>query len=298
MKKIITILIALTASILCLSAANQGTITKTYDYKGFSTIDIGNFFEVTVEKSKDYKVDVIVSKEYEDYLDVTVKNGILSIAFKKLPAKLTAASIGKIANAHICLPEMSGVNLSGAAKLNCNDSFDLGRGVFNMSIEGASSVNGLEVNATEARIYGSGAAKAEMKGSFASVYFTLSGTSRIDADLSADDLIVKASGTSVLDVTGEFEDVNLDASGVANITVSGEGDELVARTSGTASVDASSMVVMGAEVSLAGASVTKVNVVKNLEISAQGASRCIYKDIKGLKITEKGTSRAATIKPE
>ncbi len=298
MKRALTILASIAALLIGIEAAAQNTVTKKYDYKGFNSIEVSSFFNVTVEKSKNYSVKAIVSEEYEEYLEIRLKGNELSIGFRSLPAKLLVSSVSGIASVKVSMPELSRVELSGSSKLSCNDNFDLGRGVFNLSVSGASCLEALSISASEGRIYASGASKSRIDGDFVDLTINNSGTARIEGDLSAEDFEIKSSGTSVLDIEGKFEDLDIYASGVSNVTILGLAESIDINASGTASVDASKLAVKEAEVKLSAASVAKVNASRTLEVSASGTSRCSYKDNDRLQVIEKGISRASVLRAE
>ena len=188
--------------------------------------------------------------------------------------------------------------MSGSSKLSCKDNFDLGRGVFNLSVSGTSRLEALSISASEGRIYASGASKARIDGDFIDLLINSSGTARIEGDLSSEDFEIKTSGTSVLDLEGQFEDLEINASGVSNVTLLGLAESIEINASGTSSVDASKLAVKEAEVKLSAASVAKVNASRILEVSASGTSRCSYKDNDNLQVIEKGISRTSFLRAE
>lgn len=287
-----TVVAACTAS----TPTSGATVTKDYDYKNFKSISVSNFFDVTVIKSAGYDVRVTVSEEYEEYLDVKIKDGTLSIGFKNLPTRLNAAQIGKIAKAEVKLPSLEGVSVAGAGKLTSKDHFELGRGVFNMSVSGASQVKKLDVNASEARLYLSGASKSSLTGKFVDLYVTASGTARAELAASADELEAKASGTAVIELEGSYDEVGLNSSGVGNITMSGDAGSVELRGAGTSGFNLADLEARTVEVELGGASVAKVNALRELSVELSGSTRCSYVDNNGLKIRNNGVSTASRLR--
>lgn len=295
MKRALTEFLTAAGMFCCIASASAETVTKNYDFKDFKTLEVSNFFDVTMTKSSEYSVNITVSEEYEKYLDIVVKNGSLSVAFKNLPAKLSALQVGKIAKAEISMPELDGLTMSGASKFTSEDLIDLGRGVFNLSLSGAAQVNNINVNASEARMYLSGASRCSLSGEYVELHFSVSGTSRAEVNATADDLDIKSSGTAVMEIEGEYDEVSLNTSGVANITMKGKAEEMTIKGTGTSGIDVTELVVDSADVTLGGAAVAKVNVKKNLKASLDGTSRCSYMDYNTLKITE-SVARAAKLK--
>lgn len=295
MKKVSALLTLASAMLLFTVSASAATVTKDYDYKDFKSLEVSNFFDVKLNKSNHYGVNVTVSEEYEQYLDIQEKNGVLTIAFKNLPAKLNAAQIGRIAKAEVSMPEINGLTMAGVSKLTSSELFDLGKGVFNLSLKGAAEVNNLNINASEARMYLSGAARCSLSGEFVELHFSLSGTSRAEIKANADDLEIKSASAAVMEITGEYDEASLETSGVGNITMKGKADEMSITGSGTSGVDVTEFVVNSADVKLSGAAVAKVNVKNKLNATLDGTSRCSYVDYSTLKIKE-SVSRAAKLK--
>lgn len=297
MKKIISSIIAgLVAALMTVSSAFAATVSKSFDYSGFKRLSVSNFFDVTVNKSSHFEVKVTVSKEYEDYLDVRIKNGELHIGFKSLPTKLNAKQIGRIASAEVSLPSLEGISLTGASKLSTDDSFDLGRKAFNLSVSGASNLAKLDVNAGEARMYVSGASRCILSGGFTDLHLEVSGSSRAELEASADELEAKVSGASVIEFDGQYDDVSLSSSGVGNITMGGVAGDVELKGSGTSGFDLVDLEARSVEVELGGASVSKVNAKKDLSVELSGASRCSYVDNKGMKISGQSMGRATKLK--
>lgn len=297
MKRLITILLTTAALIAASFSANAGTFKKSYDFKGFNNVDVSSFFDVTIEKSNNYSTEVYVSDEYKDYLDIKVKGNTLYIGFRNLPTKLQVKSVtGRIANATITLPELAGLNLSGAAKAHCIGAFDLGRGVFNLQASGASSFDGLNVVGSTAKAYLSGSAKGEMKGDFVDMDITASGAARGEMKIGADKLTIKSSGAAVIEMEGEYDELDFGASGSANITIEGAANTAKYGASGAASIDAAKLMVADAKVDISGAAVCKVDASESLKVTASGAAKCMYKDNKKLKVKEEGVSRGATVR--
>lgn len=294
-KTLSTVTAFMAAAILSASSTFAGTVTKNYDLEDFKTIEVSNFFDVTVMKASNFGVKVTVSEEYQNYLEVYVRNGELSIGFKNLPAKLSVVQVGKIAKAEVSLPSFEGVSLSGASKISSNDEFDLGQGVFNVSVSGTSNVNGLKVSAGEARFYVSGASKCSVTGDFVELHLNGSGTSRTEINANADVLEAMASGTAVMEINGDYDTVNVESSGVGNIKMTGKAEEIEISGSGTSGTDLTKMSGNSVKVELSGAAVAKVNAEKTLSVSLSAASKCSYIDNKGLKITEENVARAAKL---
>lgn len=297
MKRLFSIIALLAFSLTAASASNGITIEKNYSYKDFRGLAISNTFDVSVEKSDRYSVNVAVLDEYAPYLDIKVNGGILYIGFKNLPKKLSTTSyIKSAAVAKVSMPALERLSLSGASKCTSDDRFDINDSYFQMSVSGASEVGRIEVYGGDARIKVSGASRVNVAGGFVDVEIEVSGTSRATFKAAGEDLDVKTSGTGVADIEGKYDEMTLTASGASNITVKGSAGDLEVKASGAASVDAINAPVRSAEVSLSGASVCKTAVTEELEAECTGASTLSYKADGRIELELKEIARSATLK--
>lgn len=296
MKKLYCIIAILCMSLLSAKAADV-IIEKNYNLKDFRGLSISSTFEVTAVQSDSYSVNIAVPAEYAPYLDVRVTGGILNIGFKNLPRKLNAASIVKSAAvAKVSMPSLERLSLSGASKFESEDAFNIGNAGFQISVSGASEVKRVEVYGADALINVSGAARANIAGSFIDVEIVASGTARVMLTADGEDLDVKTSGSAVADIEGLYENFDFNTSGAANITVKGGAEDMDVECSGASSVDALKAPVRTADVSLSGASVCKAYVSEKLEVKCSGASSLSYKADGDIMLNIKEISRTAGLK--
>ena len=296
MKKLYCIIAILCMSLLSAKAADV-IIEKNYNLKDFRGLSISNTFEVTAVQSDHYSVNIAVPAEYAPYLDIRVTGGILNIGFKNLPRKLNASSIIKSsAVAKVSMPSLERLSLSGASKFESEDAFNIGNAGFQISVSGASEVKRVEVYGADAHINASGAARANIAGSFIDVEIVASGTARVMLTADGEDLDVRTSGSAVADIEGVYEDFDFNTSGAANITVKGGAEDMDVECSGASSVDALKAPVRTADVSLSGASICKSYVSEELDVKCSGASSLTYKADGDIKLNIKEISRTAGLK--
>ena len=295
MKRIVYIFAVLATTISgCFTAAAQ-TVSKDFDLKDFTGIELANDFRATVQKSDSYKVSVEVSEDLAPYLDVRVSKGDIIIELRNAPTKLTILK-NKVMNATISMPELRSVTLNGSSKLTVANGFDLGDGSFAMATAGTSEVRQMEITAKNASLNLSGASRVHLNGDFVSVNIQSVGTSRLDMTADAVDLTVKSAGTAVSEIDGTFDTVDLDLGGTANVTLKGQADEMDVVATSAGSVDALRMPVATASVQLSGAGVCKTYVKEALEVQCTGASTCSYKVDGDIKLDLKEIARTATLK--
>lgn len=286
------------AEILANEAEAPATIIKNYKVSNFKGIQAQSVFDVTVRRSSKYSLEIEISKEYEDYLDIKVVNGTLRLGFKNInSARRLFAHMDKcIAVATVTLPELEGVYLSGASKLSSDDVFDLRGRDFRLDVSGASKLYNLNINGGDARITISGASKVYLCGKFEDVDIDLSGASGFEFEADTEDLDIDTSGSSTATIFGNFEDVEASCSGASGINISGSADSLDIDCSGASGVNAVKLQADDVAVDLSGASYAKVNVLKSLDVECSGASSCTYKAEGKIDLNIREVSRSATLK--
>ena len=277
MKKI---LIAAAAALLCISAG-AGNITK--EYKGldsFFGIDISSNFDITLHQGNESSATVTIDTDVEQYLSVTVRNGILYVEIKGAPAKLSN-QINSLSAPHptlnITVPELASIHLTGSCSLTTEETFKGLREDFEIFLSGAASIEKLSVAAGSLEIDASGTTKSCILADCASIELT-------------------SAGVGSVSISGKCEECSVEAKGGSKVILVGSTDELECECSGTAHVDASQMTAAKAEIECSGAAGTKVQVEEELEVNLSGVSTCIYgSDNKSLKIVPQ-IGRAASLK--
>lgn len=274
------------------------TVIKDYKCSNFKGLQISSVFDVTVNRSSNYSTRIEISKEYEEYLDIRVVNGILKIGFTNTSrAKRLFTHMDKcVAVATISMPALESADLSGASKLNAPDTFDLRGNDFRLHVSGASEVYNLDINGGDAYITVSGASKAALSGRFEDIDIQLSGASKLDLNAKAEDIDIDASGSSSAEIEGSFDAVDAQCSGACGISLTGNADELEIGCSGASGVNALKMAAGSVDVDLSGASYAKVYVLDELEVDCSGASSCTYKTEGKIDLDIHEVSRSATLK--
>ena len=121
-------------------------VTKNFDFKNFTGIDVSGIVQVELKKSNNWKVSVTLPAEYEPYLSVRVSGGELSIGLKNLPDRITRRIKGGEVVATIAMPALYSLEMSGATKLYCEDFFDTGNRPFKMELSGAARVTRIDLS--------------------------------------------------------------------------------------------------------------------------------------------------------
>lgn len=256
MKKILISFALIFALVSSVGAQNK---TKTYNYDDFTGINASSAFQVSVAKAGDYSIKVEVAPEYEQYLDVQLKGGVLNLGFTDdLPRKMRTKS-SKIVSAKVTMPNLTAVSLSGSADMVCNGSFAAGMNEVQVLLSGSSSLKGYSVAGSQVDIQ-------------------VSGNSHLELDVEADEVDTKISGAS-------------------KVVVSGISCELNGEISGASTLAAKDLSTEEASFDISGASRVSVSPSRELKVSISGASSCTYTDNKELRINARSVTGASTLKP-
>lgn len=251
--------IMVAAILLSFMMADARTVKKNYEIDGFTGLSISDAFSVTIEKSKDFSVEIEVTDEFLPYVSVRNRGGVLEISFDKLPFKLKQKNRNKVALAVIRMPELTMLMLKGASSASCRGTFSDPMNKFTLDLAGASSVSGLDLRTPD-------------------VYVTLAGASRAEVNLSAGDVDAVAGGASKLEFTGKASSLQVKLSGASRL-------------------DADEFEVEEADVKAAGASNVTVRATEELKVDLSGASRCVYYgDYQGLNVRVEKVAGASTLK--
>lgn len=234
MKKLFLSLIAMLGIALCANAEN---VTKNYKVSGFESISASHAFNVEVSQGSKYAVQLDIPESYVDYLVVEKRGSTLIIGLKNtLPKRLQ--NLKETCRAFITMPELNGIYLSGASKINVVDPVSISMGKMDIELSGASSILNLNVKAPEVEI--------------------------------------EICGASHADITAKAGKIEGDLSGASRLTLLGNADELKIEVCGASGVNAKNLQATNVDVECSGASKAVVYAEKVLDVELSGASRCEY----------------------
>lgn len=241
--------------------ADARTVKKVYEIDDFTGIKATEAFQVTVEKSKDFGVEIEISEEFLPFLLVKNRGGVLELDFTRLPFRLRQKARSKVAQAVISLPDLTYIEMAGASQLISNDQFTNAMEKITIDLKGGSNIKNLNIKAPEVEIKLAGASKA---------------------------VLSLRSG-----------DVDADLSGASRLNISGEASEFDVTAKGASRVSASDFDVEDVSVVAAGASHADVRAARNLTVDLSGASKCrYYGDDENLKVRADNVTGASSIKHE
>ncbi len=224
-------------------------IEKEFNLSNFSKLDISSAFDVVVHKSDKYSVKITISTELEEDLVVTLFGDELDISLNNSLNK--RHPMDAILKAEISMPNLEGLDLSGATTFTCDDTFKVNE--FDCELSGASKISKLTVEANEADFDISGASKAY--------------------------------------IYGGFNNVSIECSGASKLNIEGKTKLLSADCSGASSIDAYELIANEAEIEASGTSNVEISVIDVIrEIDASGLSGVKYKSSDNCRIIEQEVS--------
>jgi len=237
--------------------------TETRNVSGFSAIEAGSVFEITVNKSATESLVIEADEKVLPHVRSEVKNGVLKLY---LDGKVTNV---KTLKATIGMKELKKIALSGASKLVSNDMFNVP--TFDMDLSGACSAK-LNIKTDKLNVDASGACKLDLVAEARKATFDASGSSRLTLRLTAAEAFFDVSGACKADIKGRADKAVFDVSGACNINAGEWACKVV-------SADCT------------GASKLTLNVSERLNVDASGASAISYKGRPIINVETSGTSK-------
>jgi hypothetical protein len=204
------------------------TVAKPFDLAGFSKLSAGSAFQVNVTQGASYSVVVTIDDNLVEYLDVTKSGDTLRLSLKPDVGMRNATL-----QAQVTMPELTGLDLSGAAHTTLA-GFSSEKPV-TVGLSGASHLQG-DLRSGDAQFHLSGASKVELRGSASNLKVSASGASRTQLDqFNVKEAVVDASGAShiTLNVADKLE---AEASGASHVRYLGQPQVLKSHTSGASSI--------------------------------------------------------------
>lgn len=204
------------------------TVTKQYELTGFSRIEAGSAFQLTVRQGERHGVALTVDDNLVEHLDVTSSGHTLHIGLKP---NLSVQNV--TLRADVTMPALTGLDLSGATRTTIT-GFNSDQPI-ELELSGASSLRGESKNG-DARMVVSGASRLDLEGSARNFKVKASGASSAGlASYTSLETIVEASGAShvTVNASGRLE---VKASGASSVRYVGSPAGVNSEASGASSI--------------------------------------------------------------
>jgi len=238
---------------------------ETREVANFTGIEASSVFDITVVKGNSESLIIEADDNVMPYVRSEVRNGVLHLYLDKNKLKNI-----KTLKASIVMRNLDNVILSGACKLTVNDMFSSEK--FIVKCSGVSNLT-INVNTGNLNLESSGACKIQIKANVTGdADLSVSGTSKLQSELKANNVILNSSGTGTIDLNGSARNLNIN-------------------TSGTANIKAENFTVKTATINSSGASKTNVNVADILVVNASGTSSVNYKGTPSITFNSAGVAK-------
>jgi len=207
-------------------------VTLEPTYRDFSRVEFSHAFQADVTQGESYTIVITIDDNLEQYLEVSQTGDTLKVGFKpELMLLLRNATM----QARVTMPELTGVNGSGATRITI-DGFESSRDL-DVDVSGASTLRG-QIDAGDLRADVSGASRLELTGQGQDGRINVSGASQANlADFAMQNVDVEASGASraEVNVSGRLD---AEASGASTVLYSGDPTLGRTNTSGASTIRA------------------------------------------------------------
>ena len=226
-KPLLFSLAFLMTSLMSLSVMAQQT--RTFSVSGFNKLSLGSAFKIDVKQGSNYSVTAEGRSEDLDDLESNVSGGEFKLRYKGNGWNRNRKTV----NVSITMPNLQGVDFSGASTVNVGKF----SGVKNMEIEvsGASRVN-MELVAQKVSMDLSGASSLTLLGKCDILNGEVSGASSFKGkDFPTREVSIDASGASSAAVVASAV-IHAEASGASSVRYSGDVKDIHSSTSGASSV--------------------------------------------------------------
>src|SRR3989344_5048080 len=194
------------------SSENYQTVSKQIDAKDFTKIALSSDYEAAVYPANEFKVMAVGREKDLSELHTYVEDGAF-VAVRDSYFKFCLFCINKSIKFEIYMPELNGVDLSGASDVTASG---FSSPEFFVKLSGASKAY-LSIDALKLDAQLSGASKLELKGLADEVILKESGASKTTAEeLIVKNATVELSGASKA-YFGDLENLKVKASGASKV---------------------------------------------------------------------------------
>lgn len=204
----LTLIVGCTPPVIGIAGSGD-MVTREERITGFDAIDASHAFKLDVRQGESYSVVIRIDDNLLDYLVVEKQGNTLRIGLKP-----TLSLRSHRAEAEVVMPELTGLELSGASRADIT-GFD-SAAPLRIRLSGASQVDG-DIRTGDTHIDVSGASQVELVGSGADLTLDASGASIVDlSDFTVSDADVGVSGASkaTVNATGTLD---ANASGASTV---------------------------------------------------------------------------------
>jgi len=194
--------------------------TKEYDFIDFNQVEVNSGFKFNITRSDSYSIRITADDNLFDYIQVSQEGTVLRILLK--PLLKTAWFVDITTLAEISMPHIVGVDTYGATHgtvsgFSSTENLDV-------RVSGASSLELVEMSAGDVNLDVSGASKVTGDLAAANMSLIVIGSSSIQLEGSAHDIVVNAYDASRVKLAAfAVNNANIKLYGASTGTVNLEG---------------------------------------------------------------------------
>jgi hypothetical protein len=251
-------------------STESGTLTtRDYDITGFTAVDVSSAFDVVITPSSTYSVTVTAGENMFDDIKVEKQGDTLRIFVEGLHIPFG----GRTLEAKITMPELRGLELSGATEGTVTGFKSAAN--FNAEISGASSLN-IDIETGNADFNISGASEVTGRLKSAGTDMTVSGAAQTDMEIDTGSFKGEISGAGEVNGTLKSTATDINLTGASDVELTGSGGDLKLNGSGASEAFLASLNIQDADITLTGASHADITTNGELSVTLSGASQLNY----------------------
>jgi hypothetical protein len=204
-------------------------VTRELKLSDFTTVDVGNVFQVEVARGKSFRVTITADDNVLSYVTATKDGPALKIGLDGAGRSFQNVTL----KAAVSMPALEGVSASGASKVTIG-GFKSAKNC-KLRASGASSLTG-DLQAQTVDLGATGASRIALTGSAREARLSAEGTSCLalaDFTIRSASVVLTGASQATIHVKGGLD---YDLSGVSNLKYGGEPKVGKARATGTSSV--------------------------------------------------------------
>jgi hypothetical protein len=252
------------------TAKDTGPLTtRGYDFTGFTAVDVGSAFTVVITRADACSVNITTRESLFKDIRVVNSSGTLRISLSWPGAIIGSRTL----EAHITMPELTSLEVSGATKATVTGFQSADR--LSVRVSGAST---LDLDAETGDFTGdiSGASRFTARVKTGRADIGLSGASTLRLEAETGDFALNSSGAS--DTAGRLNAASTDLylTGASDLQISGSGGNLRLNGSGASEARLTGLVLEDADVQLNGGSRAEVDLDGTLNVTLTGGSVLRY----------------------
>jgi len=214
------------------AVTEENVVTEEKDFTDFTRVQVEGTFEVEIIQSDTFSIIISADESLFDYVEVSKVGETLRIYLNPRHTFTDFTFTGKTLKAKITMPNLYGLQLSGATAATATgfkSSED-----FNLDVSGASSFDMGDIEAGNVKFEVSGASNISGNMTVDDAEFEVSGASSVDLEGSANDIILNLSGASEIDLIDlplNYASINLSGASEATLNVKGRLDAVLSDAS-------------------------------------------------------------------